>query len=242
MIYLATCAGKQHKASEDAVLIGHNILYESSETFEMLEKGFICLADGVGGNHGGAQASHFVLNALANAGDFHEDQLRAIMNEINDSLIEFAQDDPAAASMATTLTGIFVSENQRLLIHIGNTRAYVKQGNYLKQITSDHTTYNWLKSTGQLEAAESCNKNEITNCFGGGDRNLLSKLYISELQPFSLMMLTSDGVHEYVDIDTLEDILVRDISGEEKCQEILAKAMDNGSNDDISVVIIDSIE
>ena len=242
MIYLATCAGRQHKASEDAVLIGHNVLYESSETFEMLEKGFICLADGVGGNHGGAQASHFVLDALASVGDVQESQIKNIMIEVNNSLIAFAQVDADAFSMATTLTGIYISENENLLIHVGNTRAYVKQGNYLKQITSDHTTYNWLKSTGQLEAAKSCNKNEITNCFGGGDKNLLSKLYVSKLQPFSLMLLTSDGAHEYVDIDTLEEILAKNITGEEKCQEILEKALDNGSNDDISVVIIDSIE
>ena len=51
-----------------------------------------------------------------------------------------------------------------------------------------------------------------------------------------------DGVHEYVDIDTLEEILVREISGEKKCQAILEKALGNGSSDDISVVIIDSLE
>ena len=242
MIYVATCAGRQHKASEDAVLIGQNILCESSETLEIPKKGFICLADGVGGNYGGAQASHFVLDALTAVGDVNDDQLKNKMIEVNDRLIEFAQDDPDAASMATTLTGIYISENQRFLIHIGNTRAYVKQGNYLKQITSDHTTYNWLKSTGRAEEAESSNKNVITNCFGGGDKKLLSKLYVSKIQPFSLMLLTSDGAHEYVDIDTLEEILVRNVSSEEKCQEILAKAISNGSNDDISVVIIDLAE
>jgi protein phosphatase len=69
--------------------------------------------------------------------------------------------------MATTLTGFYFNDGQYKIVHVGNTRAYVKQGKYLKQITSDHTTYNWLLNSGQIEAAAKCNRSEITNCFGG---------------------------------------------------------------------------
>ncbi len=238
MIYVATCSGKNHTISEDAVLVGQELLSETSDNLPFPLKGFVCVADGVGGNHGGAQASHFVLEALVEANDIQPDALKECLEKINDRLIACAKEDPEAASMATTLTGVFADDGAFYLFHIGNTRAFVKQGNYLKQITSDHTTYNWLKSAGQIEAAEVCNKNEITNCFGGGDSNLLSKLYISEIQPFSLMVLTSDGVHEHIDIDTLEDMLCREGPYDEKCQEILSKAIENGSEDDLSIVIL----
>lgn len=140
--------------------------------------------------------------------------------------------------MATTLTGFYVRDRIFNVVHIGNTRAYVKQGKYLKQITSDHTTYNWLLSRGQTEAAEKSNKSEITNCFGGKNPKLLSKLYIAESQMFSLALLTSDGVHEYVDLDAMESVIAGEEPLEAKCEKIIRLAVDAGSEDDLSVVII----
>ena len=207
MIYVSTHAGKRHSISEDAVLIGTDVLSDVSDVLPVPDAGFICVADGVGGNLGGAEASHFVLNAMAECKDILCEDLKAFMLKINDELIASASKDGKAPNMATTLTGIFLNDNIKHLVHVGNTRAYIKQGRYLKQITSDHTTYNWLMSIGQIEAAKRCNKNEITSCFGGHDSTLLSKLQISDCQDFNLAILTSDGIHEYVDIDSLEEII-----------------------------------
>jgi serine/threonine protein phosphatase PrpC len=157
-------------------------------------------------------------------------------------LISCALDEGIASDMATTLTGILVANDGYRIVHIGNTRAYIKQGKYLKQITSDHTTFNWLMSSGQIEAAEHCNKSEITNCFGGKNPALLSKLYIADCQQFSLALLTSDGVHDYVDLDTLEEILAGEGSYDDKCEEIISRAKHAGSEDDLSVVIICPLE
>ena len=66
MIYVSTHAGKQHSISEDAVLIGSEVLTEASDTLPMPECGFICVADGVGGNRGGDQASQYVLGSFQN--------------------------------------------------------------------------------------------------------------------------------------------------------------------------------
>jgi len=104
-------------------------------------------------------------------------------------------------------------------------------------LTSDHTTYNWLMSTGNTEAAQKCNKSEITNCFGGGNESLISKLSVTRMQGISCLLLTSDGVHEYVDIDQLESILSSESTGEDKCNQILALAHKAGSKDDKTVIL-----
>ena len=207
MIYVSTHAGKRHTISEDSVLVGTEVVSDVSGSFPMPDAGFICIADGVGGNCGGAQASGFVLRALAKWKDNPDVELKSFLIKTNDDLISCALDEGIASDMATTLTGILVANDGYRIVHIGNTRAYIKQGKYLKQITSDHTTFNWLMSSGQIEAAEHCNKSEITNCFGGKNPALLSNLYIADCQQFSLALLTSDGVHDYVDLDTLEEIL-----------------------------------
>ena len=238
MVYISTHAGKRHSISEDAVLAGANVLTETFEVLPMPECGFICIADGVGGNRGGDQASQFVLRELSKHRDAARVDLAGLLKEINENLIATAASDGSAVDMATTLTGFYINDGQFTLIHIGNTRAYLKQGKYLNQITSDPTTYNWLLRNGQIEAAQNCNKSEITNCFGGSNPTLLAKLRVSECQQFALALLTSDGVHEYVDLDALEEIVTSEETPVDMCEAIVQRAVDAGSQDDISVVII----
>ena len=238
MIYVSTYAGKRHRISEDAVLVGSNGFIDTFEVLPMPEHGFICVADGVGGNRGGDRASQFVLRELSEHRDTANKDLVGLLKGINGRLIATAAFDGSAVDMATTLTGFFINNGQFKLVHVGNTRAYIKQGKHLKQITSDHTTYNWLLNSGQVEAAKKCNKNEITNCFGGNNPALLAKLRVSECQQFAFALLTSDGVHEYVDLDTLEAIIAGEGALSDMCEEIAQCAMSAGSEDDISVAII----
>ena len=65
---------------------------------------------------------------------------------------------PDKSEMATTLTCVVATKDGYYLIHAGNTRLYVMQGSYLKQLTVDHTTYNWLVACGQYEVAKVCRK------------------------------------------------------------------------------------
>ena len=52
------------------------------------------------------------------------------------------------------------------------------------------------------------------------------------------MLLTSDGIHDYVDVDSLEAILNGEGSYSDKCNQILLAAESAGSEDDMTVVII----
>lgn len=237
MIYVATKCGASHSASEDTALVGTEIFVNTNAVVPFPELGFICVADGVGGNCGGAKASRYICTALAEAEGLHPDMLRDYLYEENEALIQLSKTAPEHYNMATTLSGVYVLEDEMVLLHVGNSRVYAKQGKYLKQLTSDHTTYNWLMSIGNTEAAKACNKSEITNCFGGGNSSLISKLSVTKFKGSSSLLLTSDGVHDYVDIDQLERILNTESSGQEKCDQILAAAFAAGSKDDLTVIL-----
>ena len=148
--------------------------------------------------------------------------------------------------MATTLSGICIDDTNVNIFHIGNTRIYVFQGSYIKQITEDHTSVNWLVKTGKLskkEAETYDRRNEITACFGGGNPALINSLVFEErneaLSNTKRIVLTSDGVHEYVSIDELEDVLKNDsLEPKSMYNEILSIAKANGSTDDKSIIII----
>ena len=237
MIYLATKCGASHSASEDTALVGTEVFVNIKAVIPFPQLGFICVADGVGGNCGGAKASNYICTALAEAEGLHPDMLQDYLYEENKALIQLSKTAPEYSNMATTLSGVYVVEDEMVLVHVGNSRVYVKQGKYLKQLTSDHITYNWLMSTGNTEAAKMCNKSEITNCFGGGNSSLISKLSVTKCKGFSSLLLTSDGVHDFVDIDQLEMILNNESSGQEKCDQILAAALAAGSKDDMTVIL-----
>ena len=238
MIYIMTHAGKGKAVSEDNVLVGEELYSDTTDTADIPEEGFICVADGVGGSNAGEVASSFVLNALSECEWSDDEEFKMTLTEINEHLIEAGREDDKLSGMATTLSGVYLKDGTIKIVHIGNTRVYSMQGHYLKQLTSDHTVYIWLKSMGRVEEAEACNKNEITSCFGGGDGKLIGKIQIVTVNSAHTFLLTSDGIHEYVSLDDLEDIMNSDIPNDEKCSAIQEAAMLAGSTDDMTAVLI----
>jgi len=234
--------GTHKPVCDDIAIINDVVINDEHHQSETDNLRVVAITDGVGGNAGGKEASMFVAEALSKM-SFAEDEggIRTQLEQLNRDLLEYAATIPDKRHMATTLTAIIAGKGRCFLSHIGNTRMYVAQGSYLKQLTIDHTTYQWLLSHGQVEEAEHCNKNEISACMGGGTQSLLQQL---EVKPVfedglpSILILTSDGIHEYVDIDRLEDLV---FSGEPDT-EIIKTAMDeaeaNGSTDDKTLVII----
>lgn len=95
---------------------------------------------------------------------------------------------------------------------------------------------------GNYEVADNCNKSEIISCFGGGDESLLKMLSIetisSETIPHILIM-TTDGIHDYVDIDTFEEIVSEQIPINERAINLWETAKEKGSCDDCSIIIME---
>ncbi len=226
---------------DDTALVGREVINNQTYSFEA--EGYLCVAvaDGVGGNEGGKEASLFVADALSGLHFIGESELKEKIHELNNNLIEYANGIPGKEKMATTLTYLGFNEGDAYLAHIGNTRLYTTRGAYLKQLTDDHTTYQWLLKTGQTEAAECCNKNEITACLGGGRKDLVDQLFVEKIftdnKPKCVLM-TSDGVHEFVETDILEDELQKDIDDLNIVSNIIKLAEENGSMDDKTVMII----
>ena len=52
--------------------------------------------------------------------------------------------------------------------------------------------------------------------------------------------MTTDGIHEYVSIDELEEFMLGDVS-ENKIRKLTEKANAKGSEDDKTIIVIDKI-
>jgi len=222
--------------NEDRVIVGKTILTNGVFWCDNFN-GIVAVADGVGGNNAGAVASHFLANKL---GEVDLPTLEAF-KQINKTLISKSTESEYLHKMATTLSGIYISNGSASSFHVGNTRIYSLQGGYLKQLTNDNTTVNYLIKTKQLSleyANAYVNKSEITACFGVDEKLLDIKIAELATQNIFTLLLTSDGVHEYLGIDELEDMFKEYDEDVRLCRGIASKAINNGSCDDISAIIV----
>ena len=235
--------GEGKRVCEDAAMVDGTIISDSYFENQTEQTHTVAIADGVGGNAGGECASRYVLEKLneVSMADVSAEYLKQFIEGVNKDLLHYASSSSEKENMATTFTGLIMTSDSGYLLHVGNTRIYALQGNYLKQLTEDQTTYQWLLNIGQIDAAEKCNKNEITHCLGGGNSQYGSAVCVKEydtLNAYKRLLLTTDGIHEYVSIDELEDFMSGELS--EATMQLLAdKAKRNGSLDDQTIIVID---
>lgn len=234
-VIAVTKKGLNKTENEDRVIVGKSIV-AGGTLYSEIDNGIIAVADGVGGHNAGAVASHFISNKLCCLKEICVDQLRAI----NDELISVSETMEGLKGMATTLSGLLCTEGKPTLFSIGNTRVYLFQSRkYLKQLTTDDTTLNYLLATGQLSPEDADafeRKNEITACFGGGSADLF-KAKVTYIEPLAApIMITSDGIHDYLSVDEMEDIIEQNGLTETSCNELIKVARRNGSLDDVSII------
>lgn len=233
-IIFNTIPGAHKPQSDDRVLVGSTVYAGTFQECELTE-GFVAVADGVGGNTGAAAAAAFVCGqAAALAQPTPED-----FQEINAQLVRQSDD-----KRATTFSGLFFQEAGITLFQVGNTRVYeLLGGKYLKQVTHDDTVVQRLLDTQKLTEEESrsyTGRNEITACFGGGSESYL-KLQEKNLKQTegNGWLLTSDGIHEYISLDEIEDVFSENQGNwNQAVHRITELALQNGSRDDCSIVLI----
>ena len=197
-------------------------------------EGTFAVLDGVGGIHGSAYASNLVARALVDikAPLSHD----IIMNTIINQHEELCKGNRTA----TTLTGLFLYDDLKILVHIGNTRLSVLRNGYLMKYTEDQTEAVQLLSAGYSteEIPEKC-FSSLTSCIGH-DPIMIRSLQVQEfnLIPETRILITSDGIHDFLSEEELEKFLQGDLS-EEVLYSIARKSRENGSEDDISIVILE---
>ncbi len=235
-VIAVTQKGLNKTENEDRVIVGKSIVANGTLYAEITD-GVLAVADGVGGHNAGSVASHFVANCLCSVSNITVEQMQTINNE----LLKESEMNTEQKGMATTLSGVCLSNPKSKLFSIGNTRVYLLQSRkYLKQLTNDDTTLSYLLATGQLsieDAEKFDRKNEITACFGGGSPDLF-KIKLTAIEPLvAPIMITSDGIHDNLTVDQMEDIIEEFGLCEKACVELINAARRNGSYDDVSIIL-----
>ncbi|WP_225216609.1 PP2C family protein-serine/threonine phosphatase [Microbacterium pullorum] len=205
------------------------------------------VADGVGGGPAGDLASAALVHRVASGLPAMRDaeQLAARMRWANWDIGAHTRRDPALAGMATTYTGLWLTQAGVLLLaHAGDSRAYLLRNNALSRQTRDDSLVQAMVDQGLLspeEAAVHPRRNVITASLGGHDEDVVA---VAELQPAlgDRWLLCSDGVSDYVPHDELERLLQLAPSPERAADWVVRVALDAGTRDNATAVVCDIVE
>lgn len=209
------------------------------------------VADGVGGNNSGEYASRMAVSCVADfirekdldkAADFN--QLCALfkecIDEVNRAIFTTAREFEESRGMATTLVLCFIREDRAYFVNIGDSRAYIKRGDELIQVTQDHSYVNTLLKMGVITRAEAVGHergNIITRAIGA-EANVEADYYQKELADGDVIILCTDGLHNEVSEEEMIRITGEKESMKELAPALVAKANEAGGKDNITVVCL----
>lgn len=222
---------------------------------------FAVVADGVGGHAGGDVASgtvvHRLITALVadagGAGDAAEngpvptiEDLRAAVTAANDDLVRRSRREPELTGMATTLTGVFCTDDGVRLVHVGDSRAYRLRDGRGRRISRDDSLVQLLVDEGVIDAAAVARhprRNVILHCLAGDPGDTAHVTVVdADVRPGDRLLLTTDGLTDYVPEGHVLAVLGDAATPEEAAERLVTTALDADAWDNVSVVVADVVD
>ena len=155
-------------------------------------------------------------------------------------LVERGRQDASLRGMGSTLTGARSFGRELLIVHVGDSRAYLLRAGHLQRLTRDHTYAQMMVEAGQLapdEVALSGVCHILTNVLGGTLEQVDVDVDLVRLEHGDRLLLCSDGLTDAVNDDTIRATLVTAASSNEACGRLVQLALDGGGRDNITVVV-----
>lgn len=224
------------------------------------EMGLFVVADGVGGQSFGREASRLTVDALRDGVIRVSDddltpvtdaegrislaarQLLLALEEANRRVVQTGEAHGGERMGSTVVALLFDASNDLMAIaHVGDARAYRVRGTNTAQLTADHTLVQRLIEEGRLtpeEAETSPQRHLITQAIGS-EAVIMPSMRLESVVPGDRFVLCSDGVHDVVRAAEIGEVVVRrgDLL-EDACRDLVALANARGGRDNSTVVIV----
>jgi protein phosphatase len=201
------------------------------------------VADGMGGHAAGEVASEIAVRTLEQAQIQHPDTelLRAAVCKANEAIIEGYHVGLGRPGMGTTLTAAVIENDRLLIAQVGDSRAYLLQGNKLRQVTRDHSLMEEMISAGQLTAAEARvhpQRSVITRVLGN-EPGVEPDIYELEVRNGDRLLLCSDGLSGMLESSEISAILQTVDNPQQAADALIDAAREAGGLDNITAIVVD---
>lgn len=211
----------------------------------------LAVADGMGGHVAGEVASAVAIASVAPL-DGRVDQdvdseglsqlLMAALSEAEDRIGAMVAADPELHGMGTTLTALLIQGDHGVLLHVGDSRAYLLRDNELLLLTRDDTVVQDLIDEGRIsevDAEKHPQRSMMTQALMGR-RDLNPAISHHDLRVGDRFLLCSDGLSGVVPVDQVELALAAE-KPSDAVNTLISLAHDLGAPDNVTVVIADVV-
>jgi serine/threonine protein phosphatase PrpC len=245
---------RQGGHNEDS--IGHIVLEIQHDSYaEPLALAVV--ADGLGGHASGREASRLVVRTLLDHvmrtlalprvelltdAPATEEGLKHILREgiqaANEALC--AANDEQELDMGSTVVAVLAYEGTAYLANVGDSRAYVLEGETLRRITTDHSLVEQLVAGGIIADADRYTHPERNQIFRslGLHREMEIDFFTQWLRPGMRLLLCSDGLWEMVRDNDITRIMRANPDPQAACDALIQAANKAGGEDNISAVVV----
>ena len=210
------------------------------------------VADGVGGETGGEEASALALETatkyVVSSMDCYDRSaaedgrmtgaLQEAADHCHQAVLERASAEGDDVRMATTLTLWMGVWPWYYLLQVGDSRYYLYRDGLLTQVTRDQTIAQELLDQGiftRAIAERSQFKNVLSSAIGGE----AAMPVITRLRADwnNVHLLCTDGLTKHVSDERIAQRLAEMTSAKQACEQLLADALEGGGTDNITIVV-----
>jgi PPM family protein phosphatase len=226
--YAGSDTGRQRRANEDSLLARSPLFV---------------VADGMGGAQAGEVASRIAVEAFQPglAETSHPElELAELARAANARIHELSHANAEQAGMGTTLTAVYVGEQEVAIAHVGDSRAYCLRDGQLLRLTDDHSLVDELMRQGRLtpeEAVEHPQRSVITRALGPeGMVEVDTRSF--RARDGDVYLLCSDGLTTMIGEDQIAATLLARARLRDAGEALIAAANQAGGRDNITVVLL----
>jgi serine/threonine protein phosphatase PrpC len=213
------------------------------------------VADGVGGGPDGDRASENAISALLGyvtetVGCFNGysatrenelfEKLESTVRDVHNRLLA-EHEGKRGPAPATTLTLVLLIWPRAYLIHVGDSRAYVRRGAKVQQLTRDQTIGEYMVTIGAWtdeQAARARPAATLSSAIGGSE--LEPVVGLIDLAPGDGLMLCTDGLIKHVSDERIASVFGIQGNAEAMGKQLLDDALGGGGTDNIAVIVVNS--
>jgi serine/threonine protein phosphatase PrpC len=227
-----------------------------SNRFGSADAHLFVVADGVGGGPAGDHASEGAIAALLKyvsetvgcfnrleASGEHDlfNRLEATVRDVHQKLLDEHAGKRGHAP-ATTLTMVLLIWPRAYLIHVGDSRAYVRRRGKLQQLTRDQTFGEYMVNVGawtEEQAARARPAATLSSAIGGSE--LLPVVGLVDLEPGDGIMLCTDGLTKHVTNERIATLMEQAGNVETTGRQLVDEALAAGGTDNVAVIVVNAL-
>ncbi|MBE6846261.1 MAG: serine/threonine-protein phosphatase [Ruminococcus sp.] len=230
--------------NEDAYMIADKVMTKGNVDFMVNAPFIAAVSDGVSGENFGEIASRKCLEFLSDVNFNSQTDLKNAVMNVHRNLYDFGIQDNKTKNMQATLCAIAIDEKDNLYtINVGDSRMYRYRRGDIKQLSRDQSLVQLLYEEGTITAAEKkthVHKNIIFPVMGNISSEPKPDIQnLHEIMKYGdLILICSDGLSDYVSGSEMEDILELPAKLPKRLEKLVKLAIDNGSQDNITIVAL----